>query len=120
MSREFPAEILKHLATEVLPSSTRVPDRCKTIADILFETSVEALSEVEKQKALSEVEKQKSMTTEALVLAVQYVIISQYADVNGSISWQSFLTTASDVIDKKNPQPDVKNEPEVSMSGLTI
>ena len=44
MLKELPAEILKRLATEALPSSARVPDRCKNIADSLFETSV-ALSD---------------------------------------------------------------------------
>eukprot|EP00438_Fugacium_kawagutii_P004175 Skav201935 [mRNA] locus=scaffold1356:53532:54209:- [translate_table: standard] len=89
MVKDLPKDVLKKLATDVIPSSTRVPDRCKGVCDIIFEADVEALDDAEFQK---------KTIHEALHQAIHYSIVSQFADQSGTISWTAFLTTISDIL----------------------
>lgn len=94
MVKDLPKEILKKLATDVIPSSTRVPDRCKGVCDIIFEADVERLDDAEYHKKTIQ---------DALYQSIHYSIIAQFADQSGTISWTAFLTTISDILSSATP-----------------
>ena len=90
---------------DVKGHSTRVPERCLFVSNILFSKECDNLKELLTQ---SDVVKQ------SMVLCVQHSIIHQFADEAGNINWDNFTSLVQRVEHKveenaKRAQPPPAN-----------
>lgn len=77
---------------DVKAHSTRVPERCRFVSDILFSNDVEYMKELNTQA---------EMVKSSMVLSVQKCIIHEFADEAGNIAWDNLTKLIQEVEHQK-------------------
>ena len=109
ISKELNEETLSRVSSEVVTSSTRALDRCRTMGNIMFGQDI---------RNLENLATQKKTVNELLFEALYFAVLSEFGDTSaGNISWQEFQSMVSNTIKEKMSH---ESDDDIDLRGLAL